>query len=131
MHYVINYFSTLLLLDIFAFDIILIFASFLQTYFDIYFFHILSFSLYLLQISFFIYFLLAPLAFFYHFHSNLLLYLALFLCFFDNKLYYPFSYNEKKIIIFFLLINPHMHEIFLQRYCMKWVPGDPLKEMIN
>ena len=27
--------------------------------------------------------------------------------------------------------NPHMHEIFLQRYCMKWVPGDPLKEMIN
>ena len=28
-------------------------------------------------------------------------------------------------------VNPHMHEIFLQRYCMKWVPGDPLKEMIN
>ena len=28
-------------------------------------------------------------------------------------------------------LNPHMHEIFLQRYCMKWVPGDPLKEMIN
>ena len=27
--------------------------------------------------------------------------------------------------------NPHMHEIFLQRYCMEWVPGDPLKEMIN
>ena len=27
--------------------------------------------------------------------------------------------------------NPHMHEVFLQRYCMKWVPGDPLKEMIN
>ena len=27
--------------------------------------------------------------------------------------------------------NPHMHEIFLQRYCMKWVPGVPLKEMIN
>ena len=27
--------------------------------------------------------------------------------------------------------NPHMHEIFLQRYCMKWVPGDTLKEMIN
>ena len=26
---------------------------------------------------------------------------------------------------------PHMHEIFLQRCCMKWVPGDPLKEMIN
>ena len=28
-------------------------------------------------------------------------------------------------------VNPHMHEIFLQRYCMKWVPGDPLKEIIN
>ena len=27
--------------------------------------------------------------------------------------------------------NPHMHENFLQRYCMKWVPGDPLKEIIN
>ena len=27
--------------------------------------------------------------------------------------------------------NSHMHEIFSQRYCMKWVPGDPLKEMIN
>ena len=30
-----------------------------------------------------------------------------------------------------MVFNPHMHEIFLQRYCMKWVPGDPLKEMIN
>ena len=30
-----------------------------------------------------------------------------------------------------VVFNPHMHEIFLQRYCMKWVPGDPLKEMIN
>ena len=27
-------------------------------------------------------------------------------------------------------INPDIHEIFLQRYCMKWV-RDPLKEMIN
>ena len=24
-------------------------------------------------------------------------------------------------------LNPHMHEIFLQHYCMKWVPG-PTKE---
>ena len=31
----------------------------------------------------------------------------------------------------FLQFNPHMHEMFLQCYCMKWVPGDPLKEMIN
>ena len=30
-----------------------------------------------------------------------------------------------------IAFNPHMHEIFLQRYCMKWFPGDPLKEMIN
>ena len=29
------------------------------------------------------------------------------------------------------LLNPHVHEIFLQRYSMEWVPGDPLKEMIN
>ena len=29
------------------------------------------------------------------------------------------------------VFNPHMHEIFLKRYCMKWVPEDPLKEMIN
>ena len=38
-----------------------------------------------------------------------------------NRTYY--FYNDQ--------IKPHMHEIFLQRYCMKWVPGDPLKEMIN
>ena len=24
-----------------------------------------------------------------------------------------------------------MHEIFLQRYCMKWVPGDPQKEVLR
>ena len=29
------------------------------------------------------------------------------------------------------IINPHMHEIFLQLYCMKWVHGDPQKEMLN
>ena len=90
-----HYFQTLLLLDIFVLDILSIFASFLQAYYDIYFFRILSFSLYLLQISFYIYFLLAPLAFLYHFFSNLSLYLIFFLCFFDNKLYYPFLYNEK------------------------------------
>ena len=37
----------------------------------------------------------------------------------------------KNFAIFTGKFNPHMHEIFLQRYCMKWVPGDPLKEMIN
>ena len=30
-----------------------------------------------------------------------------------------------------VVVNPHMYEIFLQRYCMKWVLVDPLKEMIN
>ena len=34
-------------------------------------------------------------------------------------------------IFLYNCFNPHMHEIFLQYYCMKWVPGDPLKEMIN
>ena len=29
------------------------------------------------------------------------------------------------------VINPHMHEIFLQLFCMKWVPGNPQKEMLN
>ena len=35
-------------------------------------------------------FLLALLVFLYYFHNDLLLYLVLFLCFFDNKLYYSF-----------------------------------------
>ena len=89
-NYFIYYSLTLLLLDIFVSDILSIFASFLQTYYDIYFFHILSFSFHLLKISFYVYFLLTLLVFLYHFHSNLLLYLAFFLCFFDNKLYFPF-----------------------------------------
>ena len=81
--------------DIF-FDILLIFASFLQTYYDICFFHILSFSFYLLEISFYIYFLLALLVFLYHFYDNILLYLVLFLCSFDNKFSYSFSCIKKK-----------------------------------
>ena len=28
-------------------------------------------------------------------------------------------------------VNPHVHKIFLQLYCMKWVPGDPQKEILN
>ena len=94
--YLNNYFQTLLFLGIFVYDIVSIIASFLQIYYDIYFFDILSFSLYLLQISFYIYFLLAPLAFLYYFHSNLFFFFTLFLCFFGNKLYYPFLHNEKK-----------------------------------
>ena len=30
-----------------------------------------------------------------------------------------------------VVFNHHIHEKFLQVYCMKWIPGDPLKEMIN
>ena len=55
-----------------------------------------------------------------------------------------FSHLEEQKLFMYLKIHnhhkpdwiqysfkPHMHEIFLQRYYMKWVPGDPLKEMIN
>ena len=38
---------------------------------------------------------------------------------------------RNNLYVTIIKINPHMHEIFLQRCCMKWVPGDPLKEMIN
>ena len=69
-----------------VFNILLIFASFLQTYYSIYSSHILFIYLFLLQISFCIYLLLALLIFFNHFHNNLLLYLVSHLCFFDNKL---------------------------------------------
>ena len=66
------------------FDILLVFISFLQTYCGICFFHILSFSSYLPERNFCIYLLLALLILFYHFHSNLLLYLLSRLCFFDR-----------------------------------------------
>ena len=68
------------------FDILLVFAYFLQTYCDIYSFHILSFYFFLLQLSFCIYFLPVRLISLYHFYNNLLLYLVPNLCFFDNKL---------------------------------------------
>ena len=29
------------------------------------------------------------------------------------------------------MFNTHMDEIFLQLYCMKWVPGDSQKEILN
>ena len=31
----------------------------------------------------------------------------------------------------FHLFNPHIHEIFLQLYCMEWVLGDSQKEILN
>ena len=87
-------------LDIFFFVILLIFASFLQTYYNTYLSRILSFCFYLLQISFYIYLFLALLIFIYYFYNNLLLYLVLFLCFFDNKWCYSFFiYNEKQKLI--------------------------------
>ena len=46
----------------------------------------------------------------------------------SNKIYLDRIYM---LLDVYAPLNPHMHEIFLQRYCMKWVPGDPLKEMIN
>ena len=30
-----------------------------------------------------------------------------------------------------VISNPNTHKTFLQRYFMKWVPGDPQKEIIN
>ena len=53
---------------------------------------------------------------------------------------FDISYCSYAVVCFFIIcfsakcrlsLNPHMHEIFLQRYCMKWVPGDPLKKMIS
>ena len=83
-------------LDIF-FNIILVSVSFLQTYYDIYSFHILSFSFYLLQISFYICFLLTLLVFLDYFHNNLLLYLVLLLFF------------------FFLIINCVIHFLYIAK----------------
>ena len=84
------------------FRILLVFASFLQTYYDIYFFHILFFYSYLPQISFYICPLLAFLIFHYYFYNTLLLYLVLHPCFFNSRLCYPFLYTTKKKKIFFI-----------------------------
>ena len=78
------------------FDILLAFVFFLQTYYDICFFHIISFCFFLLQISFSIYLLLALLIFLYRFHNNLFLYLISLLCFLDNKFSQSFFIHSKK-----------------------------------
>ena len=83
------------------FDILLVLVSFLQTYYDICFFHILSFCFFLIQISFCIYLLLAVLIFLYCSDNlllflNLLLYLVSHLCFFDNKFSHSFFIYSKK-----------------------------------
>ena len=66
------------------FDILLVFVFFLQTYYDIYFFHILSFYFFLLQINFCIDLLPFVLIFLYQFYHNPLLCLVHFsvFCFF-------------------------------------------------
>ena len=85
------------------FDILLVFF-FLQTQYDIYFFHILSFYFFLFQINFCIYLLLALLIFIYHFHDNLLLYLvSIYLCFFDNN-FSHWSFTQWNCIHSFLYI---------------------------
>ena len=72
------------------------------------FFHILFFYSYFLQICFYVYFLLGLLAFCYYFCNIILLYLVLHLCFFDNKLYYPFFYITKKNKHFFFHKTPSL-----------------------
>ena len=81
-------------------DILLFFFSFLQTYQDIYFSHILFFIFFLLQICFCIYLLPVFLISLCHFHNNPLLYLVSRLSFFDNMLNKhsnSFLYITKKI----------------------------------
>ena len=63
-------FCSLFGLTNFFFDILLVFASFLQTYQNICFSHNFSFYFYLLQKNFYTYLLLALLIFFFHSHNN-------------------------------------------------------------
>ena len=37
-------------------------------------------------------------------------------------------FKNKSYVRYF---NPHIHELFSQRYCMKWVPRDSQKKMLN
>ena len=78
------------------FDILLVFAFLLQTYYDICFFHIFWFWIFLLQISFYIHILLALLFFLYRFYNNLLIILVSLLCCFDNKLFHSFFIYRKQ-----------------------------------
>ena len=82
----------------------LVFVSSLQTYYDIYFFYILSLYFFLLQIIFCIYFLPYLLIRFCYFYNNLLLYLVLQLYFVDTVIacFTHFLYVSKKIYSNFL-----------------------------
>ena len=90
------------------FDILLVFASFLQTYYDVYSLHILFLYFFLLQIGLPIYLLPAPLISLYYFYNNLLLYLVSSIHYFNciifahipkmNSLSIYFNINNSNII---------------------------------
>ena len=96
-----------------SFDILLVFAAFLQTYCDTYSSHILFFYFFL-QISFYIY-LLPALIISLYFYSNLLLYLLSNLCFFDSKLSY---HPERDCIHSFLYITEKKYYF---NWCFIWI----------
>ena len=79
------------------FDTLLTFAYLLKTYCYICFSHIISVYLFLLQAILYIYLLLLLLIHLLYFFNNHLLHFKALLCFFDNKLFHLFLYNEKKL----------------------------------
>ena len=80
------------------FEILLVFVSFLQIFYGICFFHILSLNFCLHQINFYIYLLLAFLTFFYHFHINPSLYLVSLSNFLIKSCVTLFLYVIQKVI---------------------------------
>ena len=112
-----------LLVSRYFFDILLAFVYFLYTYYNIYFCHII-FYFFHLQIILYTYFLLSlslslslliPL---YHFYNIIWLYLVLFLCFFDNKLFHSFLYIIKKyIMVNFFHLSQNFSLYLLYHFC--------------
>ena len=97
------------------FDVLLVFVSFLQTYYGICFFHILFFYFYLFQINFcnFCNLSLTLLNSFYRFHNNLSHYLVSCLCFSDNKLCYSFFIHNNNKEIYKTPISSIKLELFI------------------
>ena len=102
-----------------CFDIPLVIVFFLQIYRGICLSHFLSFCFFLLQISFCIYFLPALLLFLYCFHNNILLYLVLHLCFFDNKSTHSFFIYSKNYKTPFLSIKLELFIMITASYLLK------------
>ena len=80
-------------------DILLVFIYFIRTYYSIYFYHVLFFSS--ADNSLYLFFALSlslslSLNLSFHFYNILWLYLVLFLCFFDNKLFHSFFIYNKE-----------------------------------